>query len=313
MSHPAPRREFLSRTALAVSGLAVTGVLAPVTRAIEPFRRTGKPELRLSLAAYSFRQFFTEGKGAEPRTGSARPIDLFQFLDYCADQRCAAELTSYYFPPQPTDEFLLRVKRHAFLRGVAVSGSAVGNIFTHPPGPKRAAEIKSVKEWIDRAALLGVPHIRVFAGDVQGTSQEVARKLCVEALEECGDYAGRKGIFLGVENHGGIVSDAADLLEIIRAVKSPWCGLNLDTGNFHTDDPYRDLELIAPYAVNVQWKADVLPRGAKEKQPADLKRLVQILRAANYQGYMALEYEAEADAWIAVPRLLQEMSLVLAG
>lgn len=304
------RREFLLRTALAGTGLAAA---APVTCALEPFHRAGKPELRLSLAAYSFRQFFTEGKGAEAKPGPARHIDLLQFLDYCADQRCAAELTSYYFPPQPTDAFLLQVKRHAFLRGVAVSGSAVGNTFTHRPGPKRDAEIQSVKEWIDRAALLGAPHLRVFAGNAQGISEGEARKLCIAALEECGDYAGRKGIFLGVENHGGIVSDAADLLDIIRAVKSPWCGVNLDTGNFLTPDPYRDLELIAPYAVNVQWKADVFPRAAKEKQPADLKRLVKILRDANYQGYLALEYEAEADAWIAVPRLLREMRLVLAG
>src|SRR6185503_13700208 len=97
-----------------------------------------------------------------------------------------------------------------------------------------------------------------------------------------------------------------DILDIVRAVKSPWCGINFDTGNFHTDDPYADLERIAPYAVNVQWKADVAPRGAK-KQPADLKRIVKILRDANYQGYVALEYEAEEDPWTAVPRLLKEI------
>lgn len=313
MPNTTPRREFLSRTAVTLTGLAITGALAPIARAIEPFHRAGKPELRPSLAAYSFRQFFAEGKKTEPNPSSTRQIDLFQFLDYCADQHCAAELTSYYFPPNPTDNFLLQVKRHAFLRNVAVSGTAVGNSFTHPPGPKRAAEIKSVKDWIDRAAVLGAPHIRVFAGNVQGTSKQEARKLCVEALEECAEYAGRKGIFLGIENHGGIVSDAPDLLDIIRTVKSPWCGLNLDSGNFHTADPYQDLELIAPYAVNVQWKSEILPRGAKEKQPADLHRLVKILRAANYQGYLALEYEAEADAWANVPRLLQEMRAVLAA
>ena len=105
----------------------------------------------------------------------------------------------------------------------------------------------------------------------------------------------------------------ADILDIVRAVKSPWCGINLDTGNFHTDDPYHDLELIAPYAVNVQWKAEVFPRGAKQKQPADLKRIVKILREANYQGYVALEYEAEEDAWTAVPRLLRQIKEVIAA
>jgi sugar phosphate isomerase/epimerase len=82
--------------------------------------------------------------------------------------------------------------------------------------------------------------------------------------------------------------------------------VNFDSGNFHTEDPYRDLERIAPYAVNVQWKAEVSPRG-QGKEPADLKRIVKILRDANYQGYMVLEYEAAEDPWNAVPRLLQEM------
>ena len=33
---------------------------------------------------------------------------------------------------------------------------------------------------------------------------------------------------------------------------SPWLGINFDSGNFRTDDPYRDLEKIAPYAVTAQ-------------------------------------------------------------
>ena len=298
------RREFLSHTTLVGAAIA-SGVACAPAFAIEPLTRAGKPKLMLSLAGYSFRQFFKDGR--DGKTDSTRRIDMLDFIDYCAEQNCAAECTSYYFPAKVSDEFLLRLKRHAFVRGVEISGTAVGNTFTHPQGTKRDAEIKSVKEWIDRAAVLGAPHIRVFAGDVQKTSKDEAKKLCVEAMEECCDYAGRKGIFLGLENHGGIVSESADLLDIVRAVKSPWCGVNLDTGNFRTDDPYRDLALIAPYAVNVQWKTEIHPRGVKEKQPVDLKRLVKILRDANYQGYVALEYEAEPDAWTAVPKLLSEM------
>ncbi len=275
---------------------------------IEPIPRSGQPKLMSSLAAYSFRQYFKEGKGIDPKSDPARRIDMMQFIDYCAAQSCAAEVTSYFFPAKVTGNYLLQLKRHAFLRGVPISGTAVGNTFTHPAGTKRDAEIQSVKDWINHAAIMGTPHIRVFAGEVQkGSTKGEAKKLCIEAFEECCDYAGKKGVILGLENHGGIVAEAADLLEIVRAVKSLWFGINFDSGNFHTDDPYRDLELIAPYAVNVQWKAEVQPRGVKEKQPVDLPRIVKILRAANYQGYVALEYEAAEDPWVAVPRLLKEM------
>jgi sugar phosphate isomerase/epimerase len=310
--HTTTRRKFLSRTAVAMAGLS-TVARVPSACAIEPFKRPGKSNLMISLAAYSFRQYFKDGKDTNAKTDATKRIDMFQFIDYCADHHCAAEATSYYFPANVTDEFLLKLKRHAFLRGVPISGTAVGNTFTHKPGAKRDAETKSVKEWIDRAAVFGAPHIRVFAGNAQGTTPEEAKKLCIEALEECCDYAGKRGIVLGLENHGGIVSEASDVLEIVRAVKSPWFGVNLDSGNFHTDDPYRDLELIAPYAVNVQFKADMHRRGQARQEPADLKRVLKILRDANYQGYMALEYEAAEDAWTAVPRLLKEMSALLAG
>jgi sugar phosphate isomerase/epimerase len=204
-------------------------------------------------------------------------------------------------------EFLLRLKRHAFLRGVAISGTAVGNTFTLPRGEKRDQAIAGVKQWVDHAEVMGAPHIRVFAGNAPANgSREEAQRWCVECLEECGEYAGRKGIFLGLENHGGIVAEADDLLALVRAVRSPWVGVNLDTGNFHSADPYADLARCVPYAVNVQFKSEI-QRAGRPKEPADLPRLVRMLQEARYQGYVALEYEAAEDPWTAVPELLKRM------
>jgi len=300
--HPSSsRRTFLKQSlALAIGSSA----LSMSSLAIEPFNRAGKPRLSLSLAAYSFRDSFS-GK-------SGKKISMLDFVDYCADQGCqGAEVTSYYFPNPLTTEYLVEVKRRAFLRGIDISGSAVGNNFTLEHGEKRDAQIKLVKDWVDHAAILGAPHIRVFAG-TKPKNMELAeaRKLTIEGLEETCDYAGKKGIFLGLENHGGIVADSEGLLEIVRNVKSPWLGVNLDTGNFRTEDPYADLVKCAPYAVNVQLKGEVHPRGKKED--ADIPRLIKILRDANYQGYVALEYESAEDPWTAVPRLLATMKQAMA-
>lgn len=313
MLKPNTRRNFLSRTfftGTALAGLSQIGV-APLT-AIEPIRRNGKARLSLSLAAYSFRDFFLSAKAAAAKNDkSKKQIDMFQFIDFCADHGClGTELTSYYFAEPITNDYLIQLKRQAFFRGIAISGTAVGNTFTVPPGPKRDQEIANVKTWIDRAQILGAPHIRVFAGSASGISKAEAQKLCVAALEECCDYAGQKGIVLGIENHGGIVSEPGEIIEIMHAVKSPWVGINLDTGNFHTADPYGDLAKIAPYAVNVQIKSEIHAQG-KAKELADLGRLIQILRDANYQGYVALEYEAAEDPWTAVPRLLHELGALM--
>jgi len=188
----------------------------------------------------------------------------------------------------------------------------VGNTFTLPKVEERAAQIASVKKWVDYAAIMGAPHIRIFAGSAQGVSKDEAKKLSIAAIEECADYAGQKGIFLGLENHGGIVATPEEVLEIIRAVKSPWFGVNLDTGNFQTDDPYQSLAQCAPYAVNVQIKSEIHRRGQKNEL-ADLARLAKILRDANYQGYVALEYEAAEDPWTAVPGLLKRLKELFAS
>jgi len=296
-----------------VAGAGAAALCGPSLFAIEPFPRSGGARLQSSLAAYSFRDFFldtTHKRSTE--TDPAKRIDMLKFIDYCAEQGCTgAELTSYYFPKDVTHAYLLSVRRHAFLRGVAISGTAVGNNFAFPLGAERDAEIAKVKLWIDRASVLGAPHIRVFAGAAKGISDAEARKLCISALEECSDYAGSKGIFLGLENHGGIVAEPDGLLEIVKTVKSQWLGINLDSGNFHTEDPYADLARCVPYSVNVQIKVELQRKGQKH-EASDLVKLAKMLKDANYQGFVVLEYEAKEDPWVAVPKYLKQLKEVLA-
>lgn len=289
---------------------------APVVRAIEPLGRTGKARLQLALAAYSFREFFAgelqRGAGKKgPAPGAS--MDMFKFIDYCAEHGCdGAELTSYFFPKALSADYLVQVRRHAFVKGVAISGTAIGNNFSHPKGEKRDAEIAATKQWIDRAAVLGTSHIRVFAGQTKELSRDEADKLVVSALEECSDYAGQKGIFLGIENHDAIGS-AEHLLKLIKQVNSRWLGVNLDSGNFRTADPYKDFAEIAPYAVNVQIKTEIKRLDAKESEPADLARKVKILRDAHYQGYVALEFEAKENPYTAIPPVLKRLKELFAA
>ena len=305
MKTPFTRRHFTASIGLAASALALWPGRG---RAVEPFARKKPARLLLSLAAYSFRDNLADTTRASSQAQKAgRQIDLFDFVDFCSEHGSAAELTSYYFPKNVDNAYLLKLRRHCFLRGVDISGTAVGNTFIVPQGEKRDEQIRYVKQWIEHAVVLGAPHIRVFAGNApSGMNPKEAVKLCIAGLEECAEYAGKHGIFLGIENHGGIVAEAAPLLEIVRAVRSPWVGINLDGGNFHTDDPYADFASCAPYAVNVQLKAEVQRRGQKNER-ADLKRMVKALQDAAYQGYVALEYESKEDPWTAVPTLLREM------
>lgn len=289
---PAPtRREWL--TACAAGALC-----APVVRAVEPIRRTGKPKLKLSLAAYSFRQWLDLKKPTKPR------MTLADFIDFAAAHEIdAVELTAYYFA-ETTPEYLAGLKARATRLGLDVSGTAVGNNFCTPDAAKLKAEIANVKAWVEHTSRLGGKAIRIFAGNLaKGEDEGTARARAVAAIQEACDHAAKYGIYLALENHGGITATADQLLAIVKAVKHDHFGVNLDSGNFHTADPYGDLERIAPYAVNAQLKTEIRPTG-KPAEEADLPRLIEILRKANYRGYVALEYEAKEDAKAAVPRHL---------
>jgi len=268
--------------------------------AIPPIGRTRPSHLKLSIAAYSYRDFL---KGKPPT------IDMFDFVSLAADMGLdAVEPTSYYFPENVAADYLHRLKLHAFKLGLDVSGTAVGNNFCLPPGPERDKQVEGVRTWIDRAAELDAPVIRIFAGNVRpGTTEDQAVGWAVEGFNAALDYAAKKGIVLALENHGGITARPEQLLRLVKAVDSPWFGVNLDTGNFHGADPYADLAQLAPYAVNVQVKTEIKRAGAKSKEEADLSRLVGILREARYSGYVVLEYEAAADPMKSIPKHIETL------
>ena len=315
--HTVNRRDFLQLSATAALAAAATPLTSfaaspaksSASGGASPVKRTGKPKLLLSLAAYSFRDNFPTMRGKAAKTAPARPIDMFKFIDYCVAQGCdGAELTTYFFAEE-TDDYMIKLRRHAYLRGIAVSGTAIGNNFSLPKGAQLNEQIADTKKWIDKALLMGAQHIRVFAGNVPRDAKLTraeADKIVIECLQECGEYAGKKGIFLGLENHDSI-GTAAALIPMVKAINSPWVGINLDSGNFHTPDPYKDFAECVPYALNVQFKVEIDGPNPKEKKHADLKRFSQILKDGGYQGWVALEYEAKEDSAIAVPRYLKQM------
>ena len=299
---PTPtRRSFLTGAACAAGAAALN--LPGSAGAIEPISRKGKPLLRLSLAAYSMKRYL----GAKP--GAKGAMDMAAFIDYCAELRLdGAELTSYWFPKKVTPSYLAGLKRRAHLAGVDISGGAIRNRFTLPPGEALDKELAHVRAWIDHYADLGAPVMRVFAGrPPAGMGEDKALAHCVANFEKACEHAGRRGVMLGLENHD-FSADVGRILKIVRGVRSPWFGVTFDSGNFHSADPYADLAAIAPYAVNAQVKVAIRRSGAKAgAEPADFKRIVDILRQVNYSGYVTLEYEAPEDPYKHVPRYLDRL------
>ena len=258
------------------------------------------PDIKLSLAAYSFRDYLPHGD----KKGKMTLFDLMEMV--AAWQLDGIELTSYYFTSED-NAYLHALKAKAFKLGLDVSGTAVGNNFCQPSAEARAAQVADVKKWVDHAVELGAPCLRVFAGSKpsQGTREDTF-KWVVECVKECCDYAGGRGVFVALENHGYLTETAPDILKIVEAVNHEWLGINLDTGNF-VAAPYDNMAQVAAKTITCHIKGELRTTDGKGEEEADFNRIVRILRDVNYRGYISLEYESKEDAMTGVPKCLDKM------
>jgi sugar phosphate isomerase/epimerase len=282
------RRHFLKQAALlpaAAAGLALPTAARATTLTVLP----DPSPLKLSLNSFSFNGPLMDGLAGKPGG-----ISLFDVLDFCVKHDFAAiDPTGYYFPgyPEvPARDFINKFKRRAHRLGLAISGTGIRNDFAQPDAAKRAADVQRAKAWIEAAADMGAPVIRVFAGAVpKGYEQkwdEVAAWM-IDAIRECVAHGEKHGVIIGVQNHGDMLRSADECLKVMQAVDSEWCGLIVDTGNMLTGSPYHDIARVVPHAVNWQVKESIYNNDPS--RPADLPQLYRIIREGGYRGYVPIE------------------------
>jgi len=293
------RRRFL-QSIVAIPFIANTSTAAP-------FRSPGRDQSRLkvSLNAYSFNELLSSGI-----------MSIADMLAFCAEKGFyGVDITAYYFPGYPSvpgDEFLYNIKRTAFRLGVEISGTGVRNDFTEPDPMKRHESVMLVKNWIDAAEKLGAPVIRIFSGNQspQGYSRDQVFAWMVKDIEECIAYGKQHGVIVAVQNHNDFIKTPEDVIHFMQALKSEWFGLILDTGSFRSGDPYEAISKTVGYAVNWQIKEKIFV-GGKEVE-VDMDRLIHIIKASGYRGYLPLETLGEGDPKIKIPILLEKLNKSLA-
>ena len=227
----------------------------------------------------------------------------------------AIDPTGYFFPgypKPPTDKYLNDFKRRAFVLGLDISGTGVRNNFATPDKDKRAADVKHVKEWVEVAARLGAPVLRVFAGTApQDHTWDQVAEWMVEELKKCVEHGQKYGVLIGIQNHWDYLKTSEQVLKIVERVDSEWFGVIVDTGYFLTEDPYKDIAAVTPYAVNWQVKEKV--DGQEMKVKTDLKKIARIAREAGYRGYLPIETlskksgEDDYDPRVRAAALLKEL------
>ena len=326
MNEAHSRRTFLKQASfLPFCAAAVGGQLSAAAK--DPIPRVGGCSLKVALNAYSFSKLLND-----QNRGRGKGITLFDVVEFCAKHNFDGfDPTGYFFPGYPAvpaDEFVNNLKRRAFELGVGISGTGVRNNFTIPDKAKRAEDVKHIKEWVEVAARLGAPVMRVFADtQMRGQSwqtvapnakREEVEEWIAENLKECADHGKKYGVIIGVQNHGDFLRTGDNLLSLINRVNSDWCGAIVDTGYFRSEDPYKDMAKVAPYAVNWQIKQSPLGDEAEGTSPTDLKRLIRIVRDSGYRGYLPIETLSSKekpegyDPYTSVAKFLGELRAAIA-
>jgi sugar phosphate isomerase/epimerase len=268
--------------------------------------RTHHHEVPVSLClnAYSFNRLL--------RAGEMSLKQLFSFAKATGFQ--GVDLTAYYipgYPEVPADEVLYAIKKMAFRMGLALTGTGVRNNFTLADPEKRKLERQLVKNWVLAAAKLGVPHVRIFDGIArpEGHSREAITAWVIEDMKACTQYGQEHGVMISYQNHNNFTSNAQQVMEIMEQIDSPWFGLMLDIGSLPEGDVYQEIERLTPYAIT--WQIKELVETGGKKVRTDFGKLMQIIRASGYQGYLPLETLGQGDPYQKVKTLYEEVSDLL--
>ncbi|HMH34629.1 MAG TPA: sugar phosphate isomerase/epimerase family protein [Puia sp.] len=294
------RRHFLTTAAMGMAGAGLASLLPGYIKA-----GAGPKALPFKLALSQFSlasQFWS--KQLDPLDFPAKTMKSFGIsgLDYC----------SMFFADKAKDaQFLAELKKRSADNGcynlrIMIDGEGVLGAIK---ADERTKAIENHYKWIDAAASLGCPMIRVNI-EGEGDPQEVA-KAAEESLNRLIEY-GRKGnVDVIVENHVGMSCNGAWLAAVMKNVNNPHCGTLADFGNFCINrtkpatndiagwmgtkcleeyDRYKGIEELMPYAKGVHAKTHIFDANGNDTE-TDFARMFQIIKKSGFAGWVSVEYE----------------------
>jgi sugar phosphate isomerase/epimerase len=163
-----------------------------------------------------------------------------------------------------------------------------------------AAQKEYLAAAIEAAHFINAPVIRLTLGGAKGDRAGFER--AVELLRNVLPVAMAFDLKLAIENHGGLSSDPATLIEFVERLHSSHVGVCLDFGNFDDlESAQKSIELLAPHAIHVHAKSRAFNDNGEEAT-IDYRACLSALKAANYDGAISIEYEGDGDAATGIKR-----------
>ncbi len=250
--------------------------------------------LKAGLVAYSYRTEL-----------AAKKLTYEDVIHMASDWGLdGVDMTVYWFP-DTSDKYLAGLRRTAQRSGVQLYNAGVRVQLAQPTKELQDAQVEAIKKWVDVADKLGAGHVRVFGGPIpKGSTEDQAIAWAVEVMKRGAEYAGSRGITLGVEDDGGLTATAEPTIAIAKQTESPWAGINADSGNLPKNG-YAQFEKLLPYATSIHFKTTITDENGTHV-PADWPRLLAMIAKSGYRGFVGLEYESD-KATAEVPGLCAKL------
>lgn len=213
--------------------------------------------------------------GIEPRAAGGH--DHAVELDATSEQRAA-------FRQQAADA------------GIAICCLASGNRFADPAN--RDAEVAETLQYIDLAADIGAPVLRIFGGRIpDGISREAAISGVADALSRLAGRAGNRGVVVCMETHDDWCNPA-DVAAVMEQVGHPAIAVNWDaahpvrTKGWTLADSYRTLRRWIRHAHvhDLFLDANRPDYTAFGTGDIDHREVMELLRDGGYDGYLSGEW-----------------------
>ena len=299
------RREFVKQASLAVGALG-----AAVSTGCQSLGGGSSLSLYdISLAQWSLnRQFFG---------GKLNALDFAKVTKEEFDLD-AIEYVNQFFKDKANDEaYLGKLKSRAADHGVKsllIMVDGEGSL-GHGDTAERNKAVLNHHKWADAAKFLGCHSIRVNAATTGNGSFEEKQKLAADGLRSLSEYGANLGLNVIVENHGGLSSNGAWLAGVMKIVNLPNCGTLPDFGNFNVGDGkwydrYHGVAELMPFAKAVSAKSHEFDEKGDEVR-TDYRRMMSIVLAAGYHGYVGIEYEgSKVDAYTGIKKTKQLLETV---
>jgi sugar phosphate isomerase/epimerase len=266
------------------------------------------PRARIAVATYPFRSIILSPANHD-RDTSKPGMDLAAFARFVRTEFHVRgiEPLSLHFPSKERNE-ILKLRAAFDAAGVHTVNIPVDDeveLCSANEATRNAGNAR-YRTWIDIAALLRSPSIRIWIPKCSDTS-DLPR--AVQALRPILEYAAAQNIVMNLENDDPVLSSDKRVLAAIQLADTPYLRALPDFANslMGGDEEFnaQAVRHMFAHAWNIAHVKDAEVIHGK-RETVSLPQLFATAKAARYRGYYSMESDSDADPVVDTKHLIAE-------